>query len=56
MPETTETTRRETPTEKFHAHLDVCAQCREHPFGLCPRGATLFQLAVNNMGVPDVHP
>lgn len=23
----------------FHAHLDVCAQCREHPFALCDVGA-----------------
>jgi hypothetical protein len=22
----------------FHQHLDVCEQCREHPFALCPVG------------------
>lgn len=25
--------------EAFHAHLDVCEQCRDHPFKLCPEGA-----------------
>lgn len=29
----------------FHAHLDVCAQCREHPFDLCPAGAVLLREA-----------
>jgi len=28
--------------KKFHAHLDECAQCRNHPFGLCPTGARLL--------------
>jgi hypothetical protein len=28
--------------DKFHAHLDECKQCREHPFGLCPSGSTLL--------------
>jgi hypothetical protein len=28
--------------EKFHAHLDVCKQCREHPFALCPVGERLL--------------
>lgn len=26
----------------FHQHLDACAQCRQHPFTLCPVGAKLF--------------
>jgi hypothetical protein len=29
----------------FEAHLDACAQCREHPFDLCPAGANLLMLA-----------
>lgn len=24
--------------DAFHAHLDVCKQCREHPFELCAEG------------------
>ena len=31
--------------DKFHAHLDVCSQCRNHPFGLCPTGAKLLKEA-----------
>lgn len=30
------------PIEKFHAHLDLCEQCREHPFDLCVAGAQLL--------------
>jgi hypothetical protein len=29
--------------DAFHAHLDACEQCRNGPFNLCPRGATLLQ-------------
>ena len=29
--------------DKFHAHLDVCSQCRNHPFYLCPTGAKLLK-------------
>lgn len=37
----------DTPTpldtaERFHSHLDTCRQCSEHPFDLCPAGATLL--------------
>ena len=28
--------------EKFHAHLDICEQCRENPFDLCDEGAKLL--------------
>lgn len=31
--------------DKFHAHLDVCSQCRNHPFGLCSVGARLLREA-----------
>jgi len=24
----------------FHDHLEVCAQCMNNPFGLCPEGAS----------------
>ncbi len=30
----------------FHAHLDACWQCRDHPMGLCVEGARLLQEAV----------
>lgn len=26
----------------FHAHLDECRQCREHPFALCSTGRELL--------------
>lgn len=26
----------------FHAHLDVCKQCAEQPFNLCPIGHKLL--------------
>lgn len=28
--------------DAFHAHLDVCRQCREHPFAICPNGYKLL--------------
>lgn len=28
---------------RYHAHLDVCKQCREHPFALCRQGAELLK-------------
>jgi hypothetical protein len=28
--------------DAFHAHLDVCRQCRDNPFGLCRTGADLL--------------
>lgn len=31
--------------DKFHAHLDVCSRCRNHPFGLCSVGARLLEEA-----------
>lgn len=31
--------------DEFHAHLDVCQQCRDNPFDLCPIGATLLKAA-----------
>lgn len=29
----------------FHAHLDVCEQCRNHTFALCPTGEELLKNA-----------
>ena len=31
--------------DKFHAHLDVCSQCRKHPVGLCVTGFKLLNEA-----------
>lgn len=31
----------------FHAHLDVCKQCANHPFELCKVGAELLELAAS---------
>lgn len=28
--------------QAFHAHLNECAQCRNHPMALCSRGAVLL--------------
>lgn len=30
---------------EFHAHLDVCRECEEHPFNLCAMGHRLLNLA-----------
>lgn len=44
------------PIEKFHAHLDLCEQCREHPFDLCEAGGRLLvaagESAAKTLGVP----
>lgn len=34
--------------EAFHAHLDTCRQCEQHPFDLCPTGTQLIQDIENN--------
>ena len=31
--------------EAFHTHLDICQQCREHPFQLCSVGSPLLKEA-----------
>lgn len=31
--------------DAFHAHLDECQQCANHPFALCAEGAKLLELA-----------
>lgn len=36
-----------TAAELFHAHLDTCTQCREHPLELCPVGAPLLKVAAS---------
>lgn len=35
---------------QFHAHLDECATCREHPFDLCPIGHRLL----TTPRIPDI--
>lgn len=40
--------------KKFHAHLDVCSQCHDNPFGLCSEGARLLKYAaIGNEEVPQ---
>jgi len=34
--------------DKFHAHLDVCKQCREHPFNLCVIGVLLIKATLGS--------
>ena len=29
-------------TERFHAHVECCEQCRQNLFGLCARGFALL--------------
>lgn len=36
----------------FHDHLDVCRQCRERPFDLCPAGEKLFLEAISGEAKP----
>ncbi len=41
----------------FHAHLDVCEQCREHPFDMCAVGNRLLREAGDViMGKPKPKP
>lgn len=40
-------------TNVFHKHLDVCAQCREHPFQLCTVGARLLRAVATPESWPD---
>ena len=35
--------------DKFHAHLDICIQCRNHPFDLCKEGTRLLMYAVTGI-------
>jgi hypothetical protein len=36
----------DTPaTDAFHAHLDICKQCADHPFDLCTVGSDLLYAA-----------
>lgn len=28
----------ERAVDEFHAHLDICTQCKGNPFALCPAG------------------
>jgi hypothetical protein len=37
-------------TDRFHAHLDKCYQCREYPFDLCPIGARLLRESTDRCG------
>lgn len=37
-----------SPEDEFHAHLDVCNQCQDHPFSLCGVGAKLIREAVGS--------
>ncbi len=39
-----------SPADIFHAHLDVCQRCREHPFDLCQTG---FDFLVATSARPD---
>lgn len=39
--------------DKFHAHLDECKQCREHPFALCSVGGSLLRSTVFDSVVPE---
>ena len=35
--------------QAFHAHLDVCSQCREHPFDLCEIGDAALRAAAGSV-------
>lgn len=40
----------------FHAHLDFCQQCEQHPFDLCTVGARLLRLAAEMAETPAPAP
>lgn len=33
----------------FNMHLDICMQCADHPFALCPTGDVLLAKEVREM-------
>lgn len=39
--------------DKLHRHLDVCEQCEQHPFDLCPIGAKLLTAVVEPVEDPE---
>ncbi len=39
--------------DKFHSHLGICSQCRNHPFGLCPTGARLLKEAATGKEIKE---
>ena len=42
-------------SNKFHDHLDVCKQCREHPFDLCTVGVAAMRskIAIHSTRVDE---
>jgi hypothetical protein len=34
--------------DEFHAHLDVCEQCRNHPFKLCAEGQKVLGMVAGD--------
>ena len=36
---------------RFHAHLDKCAQCEQHPFDLCAEGVKLIEAAATDNSI-----
>ena len=42
--------------DNFHAHLDVCPQCEQHPFELCAVGHRLLMaVGFANMAAIEPH-
>jgi hypothetical protein len=39
----------------FHAHLDVCKQCRDNPFGLCKVGEPLLLATADEEAIDGAH-
>lgn len=39
----------------FHSHLNICDQCREHPFDLCTVGGPLLVKAAGTAKVVDAY-
>lgn len=42
--------------DMFHEHLDVCKQCADHPFDLCPVGLQLIEVAARTIVRPVGEP
>lgn len=41
--------------QAFHAHLDVCKQCRDNPFGLCKTGEALLLATAEEDALVGAH-
>ena len=42
--------------DRFHAHLDRCPRCADHPFDLCLEGTRLMRDILTGVEIPAPEP